>query len=1005
MIPLRPSRHFFAALLLAGLYAAPSLAQRTIRVPTDAPTIQAGIDAAQNGDTVLVSPGTYTENLDFKGKAITVTSGAKSYSDATSTILNGVGNGPVVTFKTNEPAGAVLNGFTIQNGGASTGTQALGGGLAIENASPTITNNVVTKNYGCGVLIANVASPLLQGNDIKGNLYPASANERLCYLSSSSVSGAGAGTGVFIVNAGSVTLLDNIIEENVINPEEDSLNANAGAGISTAGAQSLLLQDNIIRNNHASQVSGFVDGESNGQPIQNLTLINNLFYGNTSRYLSSDQIAINGTYSGTPPKFTEINNTIYGGGQSMTLYFSSSTIANNIFVNDTNVGVSPGQNAGLWCTDPLTVNSPIDIRNNDIFNTETLEDSGCTLGSGNLAVDPGLRDPANGDFHEQATSPTVKTGDINAPMIPHADLDNKARTVCGTIDMGAYELRPHPPIALASSANPAPGGRPLTFTAALTGNCNVPTGTVTFLDGGKAIGTEALNGSGIAALTTSFLVVGKHNITASYPGDFNFDDSTSDVLVQIITGDPTSTSLRVSPNPAAAFSPITLSSVVTSQYGTPTGSVVFTSGATTLATAPLNANGIAVTTISNLGAGSYTIIANYTADTRFQPSSSAPVQETVVGANTITALTASPNPAAVTQTVTFTVAVRDAQGTAVPTGNVILMDGATDLGTAPLNANGLAVFNISTLSLGTHAITARYAGSANFDPSSAALTEAVTLIGTGLMLGASPNPANAGQTVTLMVNTTSALGGVVPFGMVTFLDGNTVLGTAPLNDSGVATFTTASLAVGTHPLQAALAAGSSFAGSISPVVNEVVQAYDFTISTSRSSLSLPSGDWSIMTVTVTPVGGFKGSVALSCDGVPDHAQCVFPGVASVSLAEGAKTVQLAINTSDVYGYGHRISRMTMPPRSGDRSGGFLAVLLLPTFGFLGLAGRKRKSLGSLKRLGLALGILAVMAGMQACSGMFPAKTAPGTYNLTVVGTSADHPPLQHSVPLQLVVTP
>src|ERR1700692_4766100 len=46
----------------------------TIHVPIDQPTIQTAIDAASNGDTVLVADGTYKENADFKGKAITVTS-------------------------------------------------------------------------------------------------------------------------------------------------------------------------------------------------------------------------------------------------------------------------------------------------------------------------------------------------------------------------------------------------------------------------------------------------------------------------------------------------------------------------------------------------------------------------------------------------------------------------------------------------------------------------------------------------------------------------------------------------------------------------------------------------------------------------------------------------------------------------------------------------------------------------------------------------------------------
>ena len=87
-------------------------AQSTINVPADQPTIQAAINAANNGDTVVVAPGTYIENLNFKGKFITVTSSG----GPAVTIVDGGGAGPVVIFDTNEGANSVLNGFTLQNG-------------------------------------------------------------------------------------------------------------------------------------------------------------------------------------------------------------------------------------------------------------------------------------------------------------------------------------------------------------------------------------------------------------------------------------------------------------------------------------------------------------------------------------------------------------------------------------------------------------------------------------------------------------------------------------------------------------------------------------------------------------------------------------------------------------------------------------------------------------------------------------------------------------------------
>src|SRR4030081_3664850 len=90
---------FFFILLITLSLSLPALAATTIHVPRDQPTIQAGINAAINGDTVLVSPGTYFENINFNGKAITV----KSSAGPAVTIIDGSSINPPVTFSTNEP--------------------------------------------------------------------------------------------------------------------------------------------------------------------------------------------------------------------------------------------------------------------------------------------------------------------------------------------------------------------------------------------------------------------------------------------------------------------------------------------------------------------------------------------------------------------------------------------------------------------------------------------------------------------------------------------------------------------------------------------------------------------------------------------------------------------------------------------------------------------------------------------------------------------------------------
>ncbi len=102
-------------------------------------TIQEAIEQAGDGDTVLVAPGLHLERIDFHGKGITV----RSMAGAAQTILDGEGEGSVVSMRAQEPSTAVLEGFTLQNGW---GTEGHGGGIFVENADPIIRHNIIVNN-------------------------------------------------------------------------------------------------------------------------------------------------------------------------------------------------------------------------------------------------------------------------------------------------------------------------------------------------------------------------------------------------------------------------------------------------------------------------------------------------------------------------------------------------------------------------------------------------------------------------------------------------------------------------------------------------------------------------------------------------------------------------------------------------------------------------------------------------------------------------------------------
>jgi parallel beta-helix repeat protein len=406
------------------LFATTIVYAATIHVPADQPTIQAGINTAQNGDTVLVAPGTYFENINFAGKAITV----KSANGYKVTIIDGGFASNVVTFDSGEGLGSVLQGFTIQHG---FNRFADGGGILMSSASPTIKGNIVTNNnacsFGAGIAV-NFSSALVQSNIVSNNT---SFNN--CELSAA---------GISVFGAGSAEIIGNLIENN-------TAASGNGGGMQLWDAGTPTLKNNVIRGNLATELAPYTQG--GGIFIVNdsdALIVQNLIYNNTAGQGSGISLIV--PFGSVGPLL--VNNTIIGNSSSLqgSAVYASGFDNQAQFFN--NVMIGPNGANAVFCEAYVGV-SPPTFTNNDAFspNGSGLQGT-CAAQSntnGNISVNPRFVGKTN--FQLKAGSAAIDAGDNSAPDLPTLDLSGKPRIVDGDgdgdaiIDMGAYEYQPPAP--------------------------------------------------------------------------------------------------------------------------------------------------------------------------------------------------------------------------------------------------------------------------------------------------------------------------------------------------------------------------------------------------------------------------------------------------------------------------------------------------------------------------------------------------------------------------------
>jgi arabinogalactan endo-1,4-beta-galactosidase len=239
----------------------------------------------------------------------------------------------------------------------------------------------------------------------------------------------------------------------------------------------------------------------------------------------------------------------------------------------------------------------------------------------------------------------------------------------------------------------------------------------------------------------------------------------------------------------------------------------------------------------------------------------------------------------------------------------------------------------------------------------------VAPVTTTAALTASTATVNPGQSVTFTATISSAAT-TIPAGTVTFLSGTATLGTGALNPAGVATYSAASLSPGANSITAVYAGNTDFNASTSPAV--IVTEPDFSIAATQMSVSLLPGSTGNVALTLTPVGGYNGTVTMGCNTTLSGVTCSFsPASYTANGSNTALSGTMTVSASS--------SAYVQPPFLYDRGQSLAAVALFCFFPagsamLIGAIRRKPLTRNPGSRLLVLLVLLAGALGLVACGG-------------------------------------
>ncbi len=472
-----------------------------INVPDDIETIQGAINASDDGDTVLVAPGTYVEKVDFCGKAIVVSSLFLTTRDTAyvaSTIIDGDSSGTVVTFNNDETEATLLTGFTIRNGGPYRG-----GGIYCGRSSPTMTNLLICENFS---------------NGDGGGIYCYRSSPTLTTVTIRDNTARDWGGGFYSTGESSPTLVDVTISGN-------SAIEHGGGGISTGNESNPILENVRILENRAATSGGGISFGFDTSPILTEVTIHD----------NSARDGGGAFFSGSDPELTFVTiydntATVSGGGIhcfGSNAVFVNVTVSGNtsedgggiyiwnrsnlVFVNSIFWANRPQEfyfgNSGDLCSIGI-FHSDIDRGRDGIRERREQQDE-VIWGESNISVDPLCVNRHSGDFQLTDDSPCIDSG--TAFFVWHGStiVNLSPDEYFGDApDMGAFEYKPNgvsrDPLAhqLTSFSLSSPFPNPFNATTHI--GFNLPAA------GNVSLAVYDLAGREVARLTDGVQVAGRH---------------------------------------------------------------------------------------------------------------------------------------------------------------------------------------------------------------------------------------------------------------------------------------------------------------------------------------------------------------------------------------------------------------------------------------------------------------------------------------------------------------